>query len=366
MPHQKRSHLHIPESMLTTLEPQTINVGLVGFGFAGQVFHAPVIHATEGVRLAAIVSSKVERDPRYPEVVFVRNVEQMLAIERIRLVVVATPNSSHFEIARQCILAGRDVVVDKPFATTLKEARSLVQLAAELGRTVTVYQNRRWDGDFKTVQNLLEQSVLGRVASFESYFDRFRPALKQNAWRERAEVGAGVLFDLGPHLIDQALVLFGIPDAITADVRIEREVARVDDAFDIVFHYKNMRAVLGASMLAASPRPTYHVLGTGGSFIKHGMAPQEEALKQGRSPREPNWGTERAEMWGKIVTRERSEPVPTLAGDYRGFYENVRDALRGRAELAITPQQAVNVMQAIMLSFESSKRRCTLNWDALQ
>jgi predicted dehydrogenase len=297
---------------------------------------------------------------------FVHSVEQMLAIERIRLVVIATPNSSHFEIARQCIVAGRDVVVDKPFTTTLKEARLLVQLAAELGRTITVYQNRRWDGDFKTVQNLVAQGVLGRVASFASHFDRFRPALKANAWRERAELGAGVLFDLGPHLIDQALVLFGIPDAINADVRIDREVARVDDAFDVVFHYKNMRAVLGASMLAASPRPTYHILGTEGSFIKHGMAPQEEALKQGRSPREPNWGTEGPEMWGKIVTPERSEPVPTLPGDYRGFYENVRDALLCRAELAVTPQQALNVMQAITLAFESSKRRCTLKWESLQ
>jgi predicted dehydrogenase len=352
--------------MSRTPEPQTIDVGLVGFGFAGQVFHAPVIHATEGVRLAAIVSSKVERDDRYPEVTFVQNVEQMLAIEHIRLIVIATPNSSHFEIARQCMVAGRDVVVDKPFTTTLKDARLLVQLAAELGRFITVYQNRRWDGDFKTVQNLIAQGVLGRVASFESNFDRFRPALKANAWRERAELGAGVLFDLGPHLIDQALVLFGIPDAITADVRIEREVARVDDAFDVVFHYKNMRAVLGASMLAASPRPTYHILGTGGSFIKHGLAPQEEALKQGRSPREPNWGTEGPEMWGKIISPERSEPVPTLAGDYRGFYENVRDALRGRAELAVTPQQALNVMQAITLAFESSKRRCTLKWESLQ
>jgi scyllo-inositol 2-dehydrogenase (NADP+) len=357
---------NIPESMSRTPELQTIDVGLVGFGFAGQVFHAPVIQATDGVRLAAIVSSKVERDSRYPEVIFVRSVEQMLAIERIRVVVIATPNSSHFEIARQCILGGRDVVVDKPFTTTLQEARLLVQLAAELGRTITVYQNRRWDGDFKTVHNLLEQGILGRVASFESYFDRFRPALKANAWREREEPGAGVLFDLGPHLIDQALALFGIPDAITADVRIEREVARVDDAFDVVLHYKNMRAVIGASMLAASPRPTYHILGTGGSFIKHGMAPQEEALKQGRSPREPNWGTEGPEKWGKMVTPERSEPVPTLAGDYRGFYENVRDALSGRAELAVTPQQSLNVMQAITLSLESSKRRCTLNWDALQ
>jgi scyllo-inositol 2-dehydrogenase (NADP+) len=352
--------------MAKNTESQTIGVALVGFGFAGQVFHAPVIQATDGIRLTAIVSGRVQVDPRYPDVTFVRSVEQMLAIEGIRLVVIATPNSSHFQIARQCLLAGRDVVVDKPFTTTLEDAQTLVALAKELGRTITVYQNRRWDGDFKTVQRLLQHGELGRVATFASHFDRFRPALKENAWREQAEPGAGVLFDLGTHLIDQALVLFGVPDAISADVRIEREVASVDDAFDLVLHYKNMRAVLGASMLAASPRATYHILGTKGSFIKYGMAPQEEALKQGRTPREPNWGTEGPELWAKLVTLEKSDPVQTLPGDYRGFYENVRDALQGRAELAITPQQALNVMQAIMLAFESSKRRCTLNWDALQ
>src|SRR5437879_763452 len=161
--------------MPTKPDSETIEVGLVGFGFAGQVFHAPVIQATNGIRLAAIVSRKVEQDARYPEVKFVRSVEEMLAIDQIRLVVVATPNISHHDIALQCLLAGRDVVVDKPFTTTLNEAKSLVRLAEELGRTLTVYQNRRWDGDFKTVRDLLQQGVLGRVVSFESHFDRFRP-----------------------------------------------------------------------------------------------------------------------------------------------------------------------------------------------
>jgi predicted dehydrogenase len=175
-----------------------------------------------------------------------------------------------------------------------------------------------------------------------------------------------VFFDLGPHLIDQALELFGVPQAVTADIRIEREFASVDDAFDLVLHYGKMRAVLGASMLAALPRPTYRIFGTRGTFIKHGLAPQEEALKQGRSPREPDWGTEGPECWGKIVTADGSEAVPTMAGDYRGFYENVRDFLLGRAELAVTPQQALNVMHAVMLAFESSKQKRTLEWNALQ
>src|SRR5712691_6242001 len=209
-----------------------LNVGLVGFGFAGKVFHAPIIRAVDGLRLAAI-----ER----------RSVDDLLA-QPVDLVVIATPNTSHHPIAKQCLLARRHVVIDKPFTTTVSEAEELVQLAKEARRVLSVYQNRRYVGDFVTLRTLLSEGTLGRIVVFESHFDRFRPEVKPSAWREQPLPGSGLWFDLGAHLLDQALALFGIPQAIGADIRIERDGAAVDDAFDVTLHYPRMLALLRASM----------------------------------------------------------------------------------------------------------------------
>jgi len=211
------------------------NVGLVGFGFAGKVFHAPVIRAVDGLRLTTIVQRHGPPDPRYPDVEFVHSVDEMLT-RKIDLVVVATPNTSHHPIAKQCLLAGRHVVVDKPFTPTPAEALDLVQIAKQQRRIVTVYQDRRYTGDFATVQQVVSEGTLGRVVLFEAHFDRFRPERKPNAWREETLPGSGVWFDIGPHLFDQALLLFGAPDAIGADIRIERPDVVVDDAFDVTLH----------------------------------------------------------------------------------------------------------------------------------
>ena len=222
-----------------------LNVGLVGFGVAGKVFHAPVIRAVEGLRLTVIVQRHGAPDPGYSDVEFVRSVDELLA-RAVDLVVVATPNASHHPIARQCLLAGRHVVIDKPFTTTVAEAEELVQLGREKRRVLSAYQNRRYVGDFVTLRRLLSEGALGRVAIFESHFDRFRPQLKPAAWREQPQPGSGIWFDLGAHLLDQALVLFGIPQAISADIRCEREGAVADDAFDVTLHYPHMRALLRA------------------------------------------------------------------------------------------------------------------------
>src|SRR5438093_10166340 len=234
-----------------------LNVGLVGFGFAGQVFHAPVIRAVPGLRLGAIVQRRGGSD-------FVHSVEDLLARD-IDLVVIATPNTSHHPIAKQCLLAGRHVVVDKPFTTTLAEAQDLVQVANQQQRFVSVYQDRRYTGDFATVQQVVGEGALGRVVLFESHFDRFRPERKPNAWREETLPGSGVWFDIGPHLFDQALLLFGIPEAIGADIRVERDGAVVDDAFDVTLYYRHSRAVLRASMLRPPLGPTWIVHGMKGS-----------------------------------------------------------------------------------------------------
>jgi len=340
----------------------TLRVGLVGFGFAGRVFHAPVIRAVAGLRLAAIVQRHGDPDPRYADTEFVRSVDELLT-RPLDLVVVATPNTSHHPIAKQCLRAGHHVVVDKPFTLTLAEAEELVQLAKHQRRIVTVYQDRRYTGDFATVQQVVSEGAVGRVVSYESHFDRFRPELKTGAWREQKLPGSGVWFDLGPHLFDQALLLFGVPEAIGADIRVERDGAVVDDAFDVTLYYPNARANLRASMMRAPLGPTWIVNGTKGSFVKYGMDPQEAALKEGRTPDEPDWDSESPELYGKLITPDATRTVPTLRSSFARYYENVRDVLLGKAEPAVTPAWSLDVMRGLVLAALSSERRHVLPWD---
>ena len=345
-----------------------IDVGLIGFGFAGRTFHAPVISAVEGLRLAAILQRHgAEAEQAYPAARVVRSLDQLLGLDSVRLIVIATPNTSHFELAKQCLDAGRHVIVDKPFTTTYAEAAELASVARKQQRIITVYQNRRWDGDFLTVQRLLSDGKLGRIVLYESHFDRFRPHLK-GVWRERPEPGSGLLFDLGPHLIDQTLLLFGAPNAITADVRIVRDGAQVDDAFDLVFHYPKMRALLRAGVLVSTPTPRFAIQGTTGGYLKYGLDPQEDALKRGETPSSEFWGYEAPERWGTLLQVQGDsfvkEQLPTMPGDYRQYYANVRDAILGKAPLAVTAESALNVMRALELADESSKKRCAVNWEA--
>ena len=345
-----------------------IEVGLIGFGLAGRAFHAPVIRAVPGLRLSAILQrSGNEAAEKYPDVPIVRNMDELLAIEEIRLIVIATPNDTHGPFTRQCLKAGRDVVVDKPFTTTLQEAVSLVQFAKESGRLLTVYQNRRYDGDFQAIRQLVTAGTLGRIVRFETSYDRYRPQLKSGAWRETQRPGSGILFDIAPHLIDHALVLFGLPEAVTADVRIERENAVADDAFDITLHFPgSMRAVLRSSILAAAPRPRFVLLGTQGSFVKQSFDPQEANLRSGHIPMDTAWSAEPEVNWGVLTipsgdtfTQRR---IPSASCDYRDYYSNVRDAILGRAPLAVTPEWALNVMRMIELARESSRKRRTISW----
>jgi predicted dehydrogenase len=328
-----------------------------------------VISAVEGLRLAAIVQRRGDEAAQaYPEAAIVRSLDELLSISAIRLVVIATPNPLHHEQARQCLLAGRDVVIDKPFAPTYAEAAELVAIAEHEKRLLSVYQNRRWDGDFQTLQRLHREGHFGRVVLFESHFDRFRPHLKDNAWRERPEPGSGVLFDLGPHLIDQALMLFGEPVAISADLRMERDGAPVDDAFDVVLHYPKSRAMLRAGMMVSTQTPRFVVQGSEGGYLKYGLDPQEDALKRGERPSGEFWGYEAPERWGTLLKAQGDSLVvdkcATEPGDYRKYYENVRDAISGSAELAVTPTQALRVMRALELAAESSRIGRVLPWKA--
>lgn len=346
-----------------------VRVGLIGFGLAGQAFHAPVIRGVQGMELACILErhgSKAKE--RYPEVRVARSLDEMLSDKTINLCVVATPNDTHYSYTKACLEAGRHVVVDKPFTPTMVEAEQLVRLAADHGRLVTVYQDRRWDGEFHTVKDLVKSGALGSVVEYESRFDRFRLESKPGAWRERADhPAAGVLWDLGPHLIDQALVLFGTPETIWASAFCQRGTAQVDDSFDVHMEYPQLRATLRARIIAYAPGPHLLIHGTGGSFIKYGMDPQEEILRSPNCPDGPDWGpdwgVETEERWGTL-SPVGGEPhkVKTERGDYRGYYANVRDAIEKGSALDVTPDQALRTMRGILLAHKSSREGRRVRW----
>jgi len=343
-----------------------IDVGLIGFGLAGRAFHAQVIRAVPGLQLAAILQrTGNEAAEQYPDVRVVRTLDELLSTKEIRLVVIATPNDSHFPLAQQCLAAGRDVLVDKPFTTTLEEAVTLVEFAKKQGRILTVYQNRRYDGDFRAIAQLVASGALGHIVRFESNYDRFRPQLKPNAWRERAGPGTGIFFDIAPHLIDHALLLFGLPEALTVDIRIEREGAVADDAFDLAFHYPHgLRVDLRSSILAAATRPRFTLHGTKGAFVKQTVDPQENNLRRGYIPADSAWGAEPEENWGLLTLSENGaltqRRVPSANCDYRDFYANLRDAILGKAELAVSTDWALNVMRLLELARQSSNERRTV------
>ena len=336
----------------------TLNVGLIGFGMAAQVFHAPLIHANPNFCLTHIVQRHGSLSEKsYPQAKVVRDVDALLAEGSVELVVIATPNASHYEIATRSLEAGKHLVVDKPFTITSSDADRLIALSRKAGRVLSVFQNRRWDGDFLTVEQILGQSLLGRLAEYESRFDRFRPSVNPNAWREQALPGSGVLFDLGSHLIDQAVVLFGRPTGIYAEVRQQRERAAAPDRFEVHLDYPALKVTLKAGTLVCESSPRFVLYGTEGSYLKYGLDPQEEALKQGGSPAQPNWGTETEDAWGTHtrcdgnVTRRK---YPTLPGCYPDYYNNVYRAITGQEELAVKPEQAREVIRLIELAQQSS------------
>jgi predicted dehydrogenase len=346
-------------SSVHSIQNSPVKVGLVGFGLAGRAFHAPLIHASPHLRLTHIVQRRGdEAKAAYPEVQVVRDVAELLTRPDVDLVVVATPNATHFEISANALRAGKHVVVDKPFVATSQEADELIAIAQSNKRVLSVFQNRRWDGDFRTVRQILEQKRIGRLVEFESRFDRFRPSVRANAWKEQPSPGAGVLYDLGPHLIDQALLLFGKPHGVYAEIRIQRDGAIVADSFQVHLQYDEVKVVLRAAVLVCEPSPRFVLYGTEGSYVKYGLDPQEDAMKQGGSPRQPEWGEEPEPAWGTLSRCDgglHREKYRTLPGCYQDYYENVYRAIRGLGELAVTPEQAREVIRMIELAIQSAR-----------
>ena len=349
-----------------------INVAVIGFGLAGRVFHAPFVSAVPGLKLEAIVQRRGDEAAKaYPTTRILRSVEEAFADASIQLIVVATPNETHFDLAKQALLAGKHVVIDKPFAATSAEAKELSDIAAARNLTLAPFHNRRWDGDFLTVRKVIDGGKLGRIVTYESHFDRFRPLPREATWKESGNDANGLLMDLGPHLVDQALALFGPPEAITASVRRDRDQTDIEDAFDITLHYPRLLAHCRSTMLACDAAPRFLLHGTRGSFKKFGLDPQEPALVAGaKVPRmgEGDWLAENEADWGTLtvapVPADPSTlvktPIKTEFGDYRHYYANVRDAINGTAPAALTPQDGYRVIRLLELARQSSKEACTL------
>lgn len=348
-----------------------IDVGLIGFGLGGRCFHAPVINAVPGLRLAAVLQRSGDSAAQlYPGAQIVRTLDELLAIDSIRLIAISTPNQTHFPFAKRCLESGRHTVVDKPFTTTVAEALELLNIAKQHGRILSVFHNRRFDADFQALRQCVASGDLGRIIRFESTYDRFRPTSKAGAWREQPGPGSGVLFDLAPHLLDQSLTLLGTPLAISADVRIERSGFATDDAFDLLLHYpQGSRALLRATMMSAVPRPRLVLLGEKGSYLKQDFDPLEPNLRNGIVPTGPSWVVEKEENWGQLTLVEDGSvilrKIPST-GDWRDFYANLRDAILGKASLLVTPQQALDVMLALELILESDRTRATVPWRSIQ
>lgn len=328
-----------------------IRVGVIGFGLAGRVFHAPLIASVEGLQLAAVLERSTNlAAERYPGITIHRSVEAMLADPALDLIVVASPSGTHFDVARQVIAAGKHVVVDKPVSTRAIEVAELIHLAKERGVMLVPFHNRRWDGDFLTAQKVLQEGELGRLVYAESRMDRWNPGDTRKPWKNDPDQGGGILLDLGTHLIYVALVLFGKPLGVSAEVGRERDGEGADDSFTVRLRYETLRVTLGSNLLSSPAGPRFLLRGTQGNFRKSGLDPQEAALSKITRIDTAHWGEEPPEHWGTlsvagdqgIVTRE----IKTIPGDYRKFYEGMRDAL---GERSAPPVPAVEAWQAAMI-----------------
>jgi len=349
---------------------QTIKVGVAGYGMSAKVFHIPFITTIHGYELVSILErSKSESREKFPGVKIVRNIEELVGDPDMDLVVITTPNNTHFEYASKALKAGKHVVLEKPFTNTIEEAKELIAIARSSGKIFSVYHNRRYVSDFLTIRDILSKNLLGDIHEYTTHFDRYRPEAKEGAWREEPAPGSGILYDLGPHLIDQALVLFGMPKTITADVRTQRPHARADDYFNLWLDFGFTKVVLHSGMLIREMGPRYMVQGTLGSFIKYGDDPQEAKLKEGELPVGEDWGREPAAFEGLLHTEINGvvvrKHIPSLKGNFGYYYENLYNTIVNGAPLLEKPEHGYNTVRLIELAVESNRLKKTIDCTGL-
>ncbi len=344
-----------------------ISTALLSYGMSGEIFHAPLLEAHHGFTLAKVVQrNSTKAHARYPHVKIVSNVDEVFLDKSVELVIVNTPNETHFSFASRALQAGKHVVVEKPFSVTTAEADELIAIAKKAGKILTVFQNRRWDGDFLTIRKVIQDKLVGGIAEFELHYDRYRNFIEANTWKEESAPGTGILYNLGSHMLDQVLVLFGMPAEVDARMGIQRPGGKVDDYYDIRLQYNNFHAIVKSSYLVREPGPRYILHGTAGSFIKYGLDPQEQALKEGKIPGSTSWGCDPREYWGKLNTSIGSLHVEglveTVPGNYLTFYKNVYESIREGRELVVRPEESRDVIKLIEACITSNRTRSTVKF----
>ena len=337
-----------------------IKTALLSYGMSGEIFHAPLLNVEPGFILASVVQRNSDNAKhRYPDVKIARHADDVIGDDAIELVVINTPNESHFEYATRALESGKHVIVEKPFTVTVDEADGLIALAKKKNRLLTVFQNRRWDGDFMTIKKIIENRWVGKLAEFELHYDRYRNYIEANTWKEEEGRGTGILYNLGSHMLDQVLCLFGMPNQVDARLGIQRPNGKVEDFYDIRMQYNDFHAIVKSSYLVREPTPRYILHGTEGSFIKYGIDPQEQALKDGKIPGSPGWGLEGREYWGKLNTTitglHYEGLIETFAGNYSQFYKTLYESIRNGVPLTVKPEESRDVIKIIEVCYESHR-----------
>jgi len=339
-----------------------ISTAFCAYGMSGSVFHGPLVAAHPGFDLHKVwerTTLRIHKD--FPQVASVKSLEEILNDDQIELIVVNTPEETHYEYARLALEANKHVIVEKAFTVTYDQAITLRDLAKQNKLKLSVFQNRRWDSDFLTVQKVIDEKLVGELVSYEAHYDRFRNYIQADTWKETDRPGTGVLYNLGAHLIDQALVLFGMPEAVWAALRIQRPNGKVTDSFDLILHYPSCAVTLKVSYLVKEPGPKYALHGTMGSFLKYGLDPQEDALKSGKIPNSEDWGYEPKTMWGTLHTTINGltlrGKVASMPGNYLAYYQNIYEAIRENKALQVTAQQGANVIRIIEAAQQSHSQK---------
>ncbi len=339
-----------------------INTALCSFGMSGWVFHAPFLKINPGFNLYAVWErSKNLAEEKYPGIKTFRSLEALLADDAVELVVVNTPNYTHFDYAKKALEAGKHVIIEKPFTISVEEGNELIALAKKQNKKLSVYQNRRYDSDYKTIRKVLSQNLLGDLVEVEMHFDRFKEELSPKLHKETACPGSGSLYDLGSHLIDQALQLFGMPQMIFADIKAMRPISKVDDYFEILFYYETMRVRVKSSYVVREALPGYVFHGLKGSFIKPKTDVQEDMLQAGHKPGGADWGTEPESQKGLLHTEKDGkiikEYITSEQGNYNEYYEGIYGAIRENKPLPVTPEEALNVIKIIEAAYSSNEMK---------
>ncbi len=342
-----------------------INIGLIGFGYSAKTIHFPIIQSVEGYNIKAIVTGDPSKiTDEYAGISIYKSFELLLEDKTIDTVVIATPNSTHFDIAKKALRSGKSVIVEKPFVTTYEEGLELIKLAEKENLLLTVFQNRRWDSDFLTVKKIIKEGLLGDVHTYEAHFSKYKPEIS-NKWKENNEKGSGVLYDLAPHIIDQAITIFGNPETVFADVQSQRDDAKTNDYYHIILGYGKKRIILHTGSIVLSDGPRFQIHGTKGSFIKYGIDPQESQLKQGQNPLSIGWGEETIVTYGDLITnyeKIKKEKIKSEKGCYQNFYIDFYQSFINKKPLSVKPYEALNSIKIIELALESSEFGKTLRF----